>query len=72
MVNNDIQKEVLTLNKDEKIHLVKIILDSIGTENEEIEKIWVEESERRYKAYLAGETEAYPLADVLKRMENEV
>ena len=51
MLTEEIKTRALELNVIDRIHLAEIILDSLDKTDEEIEKIWVAESENRYQAY---------------------
>ena len=47
----------------DKIHLVELILNSLDSPDPEIERVWVEESEKRYEAYKQGKSKAISLPD---------
>lgn len=69
MINEDIQQEVLGLKALEKIHLVELILESLDKPDIGIQNKWIEESENRYDAYIAGKTKALSYEEVMKRLE---
>jgi putative addiction module component (TIGR02574 family) len=65
MLTHDIQEKVRNLRDLEKIHLIEMLMDDLDIPDPEVEKLWIEESEQRYKAYKEGKVKAIPL-DVIK------
>ena len=57
------------LNVTDRVHLAEILLDSLDKTDEEIEKIWVKESENRYQAYKEVRVKGIPLDHVRARIE---
>jgi putative addiction module component (TIGR02574 family) len=51
MLAEDIEKNALKLDRDERIHLIESLFDSLDQPDPEIEQAWVAESEKRYKSY---------------------
>lgn len=43
-------KEALRLRPAERLELIEMLIRSLSKPDENIEKIWTEESEKRYKA----------------------
>lgn len=68
MISKDLQQEILNLKALDKIHLVEFILESLDKPDLKIQDKWIEESEKRYDAYLAGKVKAISYEDVLKRL----
>ena len=62
-----IKEEVLALNPLEKIQLIDEILLSLDKPDEELDKIWLEESEKRMNAYKEGRTNATDVYKVLEK-----
>lgn len=57
----------LDLPLSERAALAERLLASLdASDDAETERPWVEEAERRYAAYKAGQTTARPAADVLR------
>ena len=52
MIDQNIQHQILNLKASEKINLVELILSSLDKPDLEIEKKWIEESEKRYNAFI--------------------
>ncbi len=69
MLTKQIKAEVLDLNVVDRIHLAEILLDSLDKTDEQIEKIWVKESENRYQAYKEGRIKGIPLMHLRARIE---
>ena len=49
--------------------MVEIILDSLDKTDEQIEKIWVKESENRYQAYKEGRVKGISLEQLRSRIK---
>lgn len=69
MLSKEIEKKALGLRALDKIHLVEIILESLEKSNPEIEKKWIEESEKRYEAYKEGKLKGVPLDEIKAKFE---
>jgi len=68
MSNKEIIESALKLSPPEKLFIVESILKSLDEPNKEIESIWLEEAERRLKAYREGKLEGIPMEDIFKKM----
>lgn len=68
MLAVQLKEEVLKLNPVEKAHLAELLLISLDRPDSEIEKKWVEESERRYTAYKKGGIQGLPLNQFVPRL----
>jgi putative addiction module component (TIGR02574 family) len=64
MLPKEIKIGVLKLNVIDRLKLVEILLESLNKTDEEIEKIWIAESENRYRAYKEGRINGISLDDV--------
>ena len=61
----ELEQEVLQLDLKEKAALARYILDDLDTvADDNAEKLWLEEAQRRYQAYVAGESKAKPAQEV--------
>jgi len=69
MITEEIKRSVLQLNAIDRVHLAETLLDSLDKTDEQIEKIWLLESEKRYKAYKEGSIEGIPLEQVRSSIE---
>lgn len=69
MLPKEIKTIALGLNVIDRIHLAEIILDSLDKTDEQIENIWVEESENRYKSYKEGKVKGIPLKQIRSRIK---
>lgn len=49
-------------------HRLLVSLDEDAEDPAEVEQAWLEEAERRYQRYLAGETQAVPAAEAIARV----
>lgn len=62
----EILKQALKLKPEERFMLVEGLIRSIDEPDREIDDIWVEESEKRLKAYREGKLEAIPMEELFK------
>lgn len=53
----------------DKIHLVEIVLESLEKPIPEVERKWIEESEKRYEGYKAGKLKGVSLEDIKAKFE---
>lgn len=67
MDTNLIYKEALHLRPAERLRLIEWLTKSLTKPDEKIEKIWAEESEKRYDALKQGKVQTIPLDEVIKR-----
>ncbi len=67
MSNKEIIESALKLSPPEKLLIVESILRSLDEPNKEIENIWIEEAEKRLKAYRDGKLEGIPMEDIFKK-----
>jgi len=52
----------------EKAALARVLIEDLDMSvDKDVERLWIEEAQRRYQAYLKGELEALPGEDVMKR-----
>lgn len=70
MLTKEIKKKVLELKPEDRILMAELIYESLDNPDKEIEKMWVNESEKRFQAYKAGHIKGIPLDDI--RMKYEV
>ncbi len=66
-------QETLALDIEERAALAgKLILSLDEPKPSELERMWLEESERRLEAYRAGRTQAIPADEVFRRALSEL
>ncbi len=65
MIAAKIKSSVLELSPTDRIQLAEMIYDSLDKSDETIEKVWINESENRYKAYKAGKIKGISLQEIL-------
>jgi putative addiction module component (TIGR02574 family) len=64
----DIENEIRSLSVDDRMHLLRdLIADLDGSMDEDVEKAWLEEAERRYKDLKDGDVELIPAEEVFAR-----
>ena len=69
MITEEIKRRALKLNAVDRVHLAETLLDSLDKTDEQIEKIWLLESEKRYKAYKEGSIKGIPLEQLRSSIE---
>jgi len=61
----DIENEIRSLSANDRMHLLRdLIADLDGSMDEDVEKAWLEEAERRYKQLKEGKVELIPAEEV--------
>lgn len=61
-----IEEEALKLPSYDRALLAERLISSLESEdNADVEKLWVEEAERRYKEYKEGKVKVRPAAEVI-------
>jgi putative addiction module component (TIGR02574 family) len=71
---DDLAKRIRALSAGEKAALVRELIDDLDpAQDPDVEKLWLEEAERRYAQYLRGEVDAIPgdevMAEARKRLK---
>jgi hypothetical protein len=72
-----LESEALHLSAEQRADLAHRLFASLEEEDSfegacEVEQAWIEEAERRYQRYLAGETQPVPAADALRETRAEL
>ena len=67
MDTKSIFKDALLLRPAERLQLIEMLTRSLNKPDENIEKIWAEESEKRYKALEEGKVNTIALKDIIER-----
>lgn len=66
-------KQALALSQDERVQVADHLYGSISLEEEqEIEKAWIEEAQRRYADYKAGNVELISADVVIERLRKKL
>ncbi len=65
-----LEAEILKLPRSVRARLAERLISSLD-EEDEIEKAWAEEADRRYNAFLNGEETMAPLEEVLDAIRKE-
>ena len=71
MLVAEVESEALKLRSVDKIHLTEALLSSLDKPDDLVEQKWVDESERRYKAYKSGDIKGIPLDQVSPRLRSK-
>ena len=63
---DDLEKRARALPPSEKAALIRALIDDLDPgQDPDVERLWLEEAERRYDQYLRGEVEAIPGDEVM-------
>ena len=69
----ELKKQSRLLTAQEQATLARILIDGLDASTDSnVEQLWVQESKRRYQAYLRGEIEAHPGDEVMTRARNRL
>lgn len=69
MLTHAIKSEVSSLKPIDRVRLAEFIFDSLDKPDLALEKKWVEESEKRYKAYKSGKVKGIRLAEIREKYD---
>ncbi|MGZ5434362.1 MAG: addiction module protein [Thermoanaerobaculia bacterium] len=65
----ELAREALELDAVSRAELARTLVDSLeDLPEEELDRLWGEEAERRYDEFLAGRVQAYPAEEVFARI----
>jgi hypothetical protein len=65
-----IEQELLALPREVREHLAKVLESSLG--DDDVETVWDQEADRRYRAFLAGELTAIPAKEGLAQLRAQL
>ncbi|WP_407080308.1 addiction module protein [Candidatus Contubernalis alkalaceticus] len=54
------------MKPEQRVILVEGLIKSIDEPDKKIDDLWIEESEKRLKAYREGKLEAFPMEEIFK------
>lgn len=70
-----IETEAMALSEAERVRLAMHLLESVESigsiDLRAVEQAWLDESERRYRAYLAGKEIAVPAEEAFRTLRDE-
>ena len=67
MDTKSILKDALLLRPAERLQLIEMLTQSLNKPDKNIEKIWAEEAERRYKALEEGRLKTVAFNEIIER-----
>lgn len=67
MDTKSIIEEALRLRPAERLLLIELLTKSLNQPDENIEKIWAEESEKRYQALKENKVKSYTINEIIER-----
>ena len=71
MSTQELEAQALQLARHERARLAQRLIDSLD-EEDELERAWTEEAERRYEALRSGSVEALPADDVFSNVRSRL
>lgn len=70
---DDIERQARLLPLKEKAALARVLIEELDASvDPDAERLWIDEAQRRYDAYLKGELEALPGDEVMARARNRI
>ncbi|HET8782597.1 MAG TPA: addiction module protein [Pyrinomonadaceae bacterium] len=71
---NEVQKQAQRLTPQEKAALAHFLIEELDSSSSDVEvdQLWIEESRRRYEAYIRGELQSVPGDEVMARARNRL
>jgi putative addiction module component (TIGR02574 family) len=70
---DDIEKQARSLPPEEKATLARVLIEDLDTSaDKNVERLWIEEAQRRYASYLKGDLEALPGEEVMARARSRL
>ena len=70
---DDIEKQARSLPPEEKAALARVLIEDLDTSaDKNVERVWIEEAQRRYAAYLKGDLEALSGEEVMDRARSRL
>lgn len=69
----ELEEQALKLPEKDRATLAEQLIRSLDSNiDSDVEEAWLEEAERRYKAYLNGDVEAIDAEDVFRKARSEI
>lgn len=69
----DVEKQARALPPKEKAALARILIEELdAAADPDAERLWLDECQRRYDAYLAGTLDSRPGDEVMNRVRNRL
>lgn len=69
----DIEKDIRDLNAEQKRDLLRALIDELDAPPDpEVEKAWLEASQRRFRELVEGEVEGVPGEQVMDRLRSRL
>ena len=66
MSSKDVLEQALKLKPDERFVVVEELIKSLDKPDSTLDTIWVDEAEKRLKAYRSGDHEGIPMEEIFK------
>ena len=60
-------EQLKTLPEMDRLKIVDYLLESLDIPSQEVERLWVAESQDRYEAYMRGEIPSVPIEEALAK-----
>jgi Putative addiction module component len=69
----ELEEELAQLTTEEKAAVARSLIDALDEKwDEDVERLWMEEAERRYAAYRRGEVKTSLASDVFSRVRERI
>jgi len=68
---NEMLKTIKTLSDAEKLKIVDALLEDLDKPDPEVDRVWADEAERRYKKFQEGSLKTTDYEQVMKRYRTQ-
>lgn len=68
MSTSEVIEQALKLKASERFVLIEMLQESLDKSDPEIDRIWLEEAQRRLQAYREGKLAAIPMEEVFRNL----
>lgn len=70
---DELEKQARALSMKEKASLARLLIEELDPCREEgVERLWIDEAQRRYDAFLKGDLESLPGDEVMARARHRL
>ncbi|MDZ7827819.1 MAG: addiction module protein [Gammaproteobacteria bacterium] len=69
----ELEREIRALSEEEKIELLRALVDELDAPADlDVERAWLETSQRRYRELVEGQVEGIPGPEVFQRLRDRL
>ena len=69
----ELEREIRALSEEEKVELLRVLVDELDAPADlDVERAWLETSQRRYRELVEGQVEGIPGPKVFQRLRDRL